>query len=425
MCRWTSYFPLLHRISAVFEAHVNERQKAKLHGMKGIKLFSMLPVSSFAAKNVRFDTDGLAEAVGSLRLDRRKEGIWDRFFRMHLGGNQERRVFTNMIDTDGVSVCLHFERPGAALADEDEDEPVMVTTGVAEAAFVRETKRLDARVSRADIPLGIKRTIYVDPGGTTMASCVLEGDCRHDRKEVSCGTAEYRHMASMDRLQDRRTKMIKAAGLEEIVTGVPTPLSASVAGVQSHLRAALGHMKCFLGHYGTKRRRNMRFTAFSRKERAMEAMVNRIAPRGTPTLVVYGAADFPHAMRGSVATPYKRLKRLVGERDNVTLISVGECNTSQKCCRCHARMENVVGEKIVEGKLRRSRLHAVKVCPNCSTTWNRDTNAAKNIRTIFRALRAGRPRPEVFRPTRQCGGRTEFATPVGPSPRGGPLGMQR
>ena len=30
----------------------------------------------------------------------------------------------------------------------------------------------------------------------------------------------------------------------------------------------------------------------------MEAMVERIAPRKEKTLAVYGAADFPHAMKG-------------------------------------------------------------------------------------------------------------------------------
>jgi transposase len=100
-------------------------------------------------------------------------------------------------------------------------------------------------------------------------------------------------------------------------------------------------------------------------------------------------------------TPYKRLRRLVGERDNVTLVLVGECNTSQKCCRCHKPMENVMGEKISWDRgVYRSRIHAVKVCPTCLTTWNRDVNAARNIRTIFLALREGRDRPEAFLPRR-------------------------
>ena len=103
------------------------------------------------------------------------------------------------------------------------------------------------------------------------------------------------------------------------------------------------------------------------------------------------------------ATPYKRLRRLVEERENVTFVAVGECNTSQKCCRCHERMENVMGEKIRDGRFCRFRIHAVKVCPNCLTTWNRDVNAARNIRSVFLALRGvcgARDRPEAFLPRR-------------------------
>jgi transposase len=46
-------------------------------------------------------------------------------------------------------------------------------------------------------------------------------------------------------------------------------------------------------------------------------------------------------------------------------------------------------------------IHAVKMCRHCSTTWNRDLNAARNIGHIFERIRESGVRPEVFRPRRR------------------------
>ena len=61
-----------------------------------------------------------------------------------------------------------------------------------------------------------------------MASGILEGDCRADPREVRCGTAEYRHLASLDRLKQGQRNLVKASGLEGIVTGLPTAKASTV-----------------------------------------------------------------------------------------------------------------------------------------------------------------------------------------------------
>ena len=80
---------------------------------------------------------------------------------------------------------------------------------------------------------------------------------------------------------------------------------------------------------------------------------------------------------------------------NVTLVEIGECNTSQRCCRCHEKMKNA--RKVVDGDgIHQELIHAVKVCPHCCTTWNRDLNASRNIAHIFNMLRSGEERPEAL-----------------------------
>ena len=343
--RWCEYLPLLHFISRIFEAHITDRRSSDLKCMRGIGLFSMLPLANFKAKHIRLDTMGLQEALKFLGMG--WEGnIWQRYFLPSIGGDRERRKFSGMIDTDGVSVSIHFEKPGRNQKSEEEVEPKFLTIEAAESAYAKETKRSDAAVIKANIPNDIERTIYVDPGGTTMASCVLEGDCKEQKQTVECRTAEYRHLASFDKLQRKRNNLIKSSGLEDVVTQLPSPRVSSVHGFKHHILELFTRFEEILDHYGSKKRRNISFTAFSRSEKAMETMVKRIAPKDVKTLVVYGAADFPHAMKGTVATPYKKLRDRVKGRSNVTFVSVGECNTSQRCCRCQRAIENVVGEKV-------------------------------------------------------------------------------
>ena len=59
------------------------------------------------------------------------------------------------------------------------------------------------------------------------------------------------------------------------------------------------------------------------------------------------------------------------------------------------------GQERFEAAERRRDIHAVKVCQHCSTTWNRDVNAAKNIRAIYEALARGEGRPQAFETRRR------------------------
>jgi hypothetical protein len=217
--RWCEYLPLVHHVSKTFAAHIAQRGELEANSMKGIKQFSMLPISSFATKNIQMDTDGLADALKSMgrKASLGDKGLWNRYFKTSVGGDGKRRRFSHVIDTDGVSVSLHLKKPGVVVKEEEELEPKIATTRLADTRYANETRDLDEGVRRAVIPDGIQRTIYIDPGGTTMAACILEGDCKENPKTVNCGTAEYRHMASMDRLRQKRMNLLKASGLEQVM----------------------------------------------------------------------------------------------------------------------------------------------------------------------------------------------------------------
>jgi transposase len=70
--------------------------------------------------------------------------------------------------------------------------------------------------------------------------------------------------------------------------------------------------------------------------------------------------------------------KLLAKTDSVEFVEVDECRTSKVCSSCKGdELKNVVN-RVTENKL-----HAVLKCSTCSSAWNRDVNAVKNIHAMF------------------------------------------
>ncbi|BDA45239.1 hypothetical protein COCOBI_07-0260 [Coccomyxa sp. Obi] len=320
--------------------------------------------------------------------------------------NRLRKVPDNLPDSDGVACSVHIERPkGVITADIDpgeDEEPDVRTEDEREEHFVKQTRQLDRALREADISDDIQRRICIDPGGDVMAFGVLDHDSKEEPAVVRCPSAEYRDRAGFPAVLRKRRNWVRSSGVEELMTHAPSGKLVDLRGLREHIRYHLGVLERVLDHFGAARQRRLAFTSHVSKARAMDSMALRIAPRGVKTLVVYGAADFSHAMKGRAAVPYKRLKACVAALEDVTLVEVGECNTSRLCSRCHEELEGVRSEVMERERIVKRGIHAVKVCRHCSTTWNRDLNAARNIRHVFERIRESGVRPEVFRPRRRA-----------------------
>ena len=407
------YYPLLYKISKVFSDHVLQRKaEGKLAG-KGIKPFSMMPLRGYSAIHISLDTDGFADFLKyNISTEQQmplKDCLWTEVFdidriQSHKDG---KRRFAGSIATDGVSVSIRVEKGSQSTEASHlpEDEKIELLTETETQTWMQKnTSKLDKEVKRAvkTCPEDIEQTLYIDPGTDDMAYAVSEEDCKDKPVVRKASTAEYRHLASMDRANQLRTRWAQNSGLEFVNEDTPSAKVASVDGLVSHISFVLPHLLQMISHYGSKKRRNLGFTTYRRKEGAMRTMVKKVVPdENVKTLVVYGAADFCHAAKGRVASPYRKLRARINDLPNVTMVMIGECNSSKLCSRCHREMGHAKKETVKEGVVKKRNIHTVKVCNHCSTTWNRDLNATKNFRYVFSKLRAGEQRPDVFRPKRR------------------------
>ena len=142
--------------------------------------------------------------------------------------------------------------------------------------------------------------------------------------------------------------------------------------------------------------KKLRWRCYIHKQKAVDEICKElIGGRDKDKLVVaFGDASFNHASKGHAPSPRRRLIRnRLAKAHGVEVLDVREFNTSRVCSSCHSRhpLQNPTGLKV-------SKPHFVRRCNNitCQTTWNRDVNAARNIRDLGRLLWLGMKRPLLF-----------------------------
>ncbi|TPX50120.1 hypothetical protein SeLEV6574_g01101 [Synchytrium endobioticum] len=126
------------------------------------------------------------------------------------------------------------------------------------------------------------------------------------------------------------------------------------------------------------------------------------------TVVIWGNGNFTSLGRKQGA-PTKALKRHA--RRYTHIITYDEYMTSQRCSHCARRgapeavaddlrlsgLASVLEDAGCFGAQHCQPLHAVRYCETCSTVWDRDYNAARNILYCFLYERAFAERPRPFR----------------------------
>ncbi|KAI3658844.1 hypothetical protein MP638_006559, partial [Amoeboaphelidium occidentale] len=153
------------------------------------------------------------------------------------------------------------------------------------------------------------------------------------------------------------------------------------------------------------------------RQKAYDVVPKELTDGDSNCIVAYGASKFNCLSKGHAPTPNKH--RVVELRKRCRTRLVSEYRTSQVCANCNSQLEAVYikyqtkdhkKKKKSKQKLRKKKLcWGLKKCINhsaegipynfrCLTLWNRDLNAARNIRFMFLYRNANKNEmPDEFR----------------------------
>jgi hypothetical protein len=319
------------------------------------------------------------------------EALWNVLFRVkHL--ETANRKFARYIKTDGYAVSMMMQKP--------KDEIEVATR-------VHEFDRVPEDFSSFETFIGI------DPG-RTYAVTAYAGVEDENRRSVcpQVSTKRYRNEAKMEDHQRWRCRREKGdAVYTKTNEGLETTKTVNLAKYESAMRSILSRADYLLEFNRPLAFRAWRFKMKRFGMKALHNVADAVLGKGVSdrTKICIGFGDWSQPdgfLKGSVKAPIKKIRAELRKR--ATVIKIREYNTSQVCSKCnHAsktknlwlrdrKKKKKKEKKEDEGRL--VKCHEVVRCNfnECTTTWQRDVNASRNIRFLLTKIRDGADRPSIF-----------------------------
>lgn len=299
--------------------------------------------------------------------------LWRLLFRVDQFETVTRK-FAYGISTDGYSASVTMQKPKPQ-------------------GFVN---RAEADFSYDAPPQGpdlrqFERLIGIDPGRTYTATS-FDGE-----RTTQVSNKEIRRNGKVDEFQawERRLRKRKPEYAAKLA-GLPTLKVTDFEELKQNIAMTLESSVFLLRFCAEQPFRKWRFKRMLNMNKAYHKAARKIMdvpidpgqPRRKPrTLIGYGDwSNQDGVLRGTPKSGVKRLKRAL-RANGATVVMVDEFKTSKTCSRCFRTVENVSYNGV--------KCHQVVRCTNqaCRAFWQRDFNAAMNIRECFVRLVTNQPRP--------------------------------
>lgn len=329
--------------------HINRLFEAQDH-----KLFSILPLCRIKPHFITIDTSSMVpllkelglldETVKEKKLD--KKMLWDTFIKVNKV-KTTTKTFTGTIDTDGVAINVHFERPKSVLSTEKKPE---------------------------EVTLEGKRIIAVDPGRKNIFTMVdkIEGTERFKERKF---TRAHYYKASGITTAIKKTNLWNKSvknELEELSRN--SPKTVNLERFMEYVTVVKNVEQPLWDEYFKRKWRNQTLRLYGGKKRTFANFFNTLGLDDN-TVVAYGSAKFAPTGKGEVAVPTSRAYKEFAYRAKTVLID--EFRTTMVHC-----FDDSILQKVAKRK--NNRLEAVRGLLWCNSTIsnkfvNRDMNAAINI----------------------------------------------
>lgn len=373
---WWLYLAPMQRILKTF-VKINpldaaERLENGQHG-HGYRLFPLIPVNTLTQKHLLISTSVLRDLlVLTFKGDRTmvippsSVFVHERAYWWSLAFNfrrvtTDRREFRYYMTTDGVQLSVGIQTPN-----------IIPAVYVNDYGFDYERHYHAIDLTR------VRRKVGIDPGRKVFVAASW-GPTRRDG--LLYGIGEWREDSGATYLVLRHAAWMRNnRRMQLIVTTMPTACCATFGAFVERLVYFLVFRDEMLDFYAVKRWRRIKWKTSIKRQKAYDKICDLITGGDPTTVVAYGGGSFHHASRGHPPTPYKRLYKELKKHCRVRLVP--EYKTSQVCSLCHGLEEGEIGDGEV---LKQTRRWSFKKCETigCLMLWNRDVNAARNIRYIF------------------------------------------
>jgi hypothetical protein len=298
-------------------------------------------------------------------IKKENEGLqkiaWDATF--NIDGLRKRRTFGRQIDTDGVSMTVHFH----------------VTK--------RHRARHQKRIQRQ--PDEYRRIVSIDPGRVNLVTAL--DSSTHKIRTLT--RKEYYSKARINRLN-------KKTSLWEIpLRGVVSALSktsirtSSPSLTYAYRQVIVRNYDRFWGLRFQKKRARETLACYAGKQRVMDSFFSSFTTRGQEKPVIaYGAASFRPTGKGEVSVPVKHVLKTC--RKHYQTVLVNEYLTTKVHHACGHRL-NPIASRMAGPPVRAIR--GLCWCNTCTKFVSRDGNAAHNILRVFKTDVRKESRPHDLR----------------------------
>lgn len=367
---------------------------------QGSKLFQPLPLrTNIVPKHLTLDTacivslfcptitvKGKQIKKGALlkNIKEYQHEIWAKFLNLDLKIFRKKGYqFHHQIQTDGISCCLLFARDdlqdkkwGNKIASMPEQEFYSIEE------LPKDTLQ----------ELKLRNIVGCDPGKRNLVYMVDQ-----EGKKLRY-TAPQRKIESKAKCNQR---ILLAEKKKNRISEYEACLSAENAGSVDYqkFRSYLGIKSELNFHtsefYQRDTWRKMKFRQYSYGRKSLDKFLNKIQETfGSNILIGYGNWSRSTQMKNFMPTMNKGLRKAIHKKyDTVT---INECNTSKKCCKCHHDLEYY---KDMEGQ----KVFRLLKCSNCvrpqvkqTVFRSRDVNSAINIRNLTTHWIKYQKRPLIF-----------------------------
>jgi len=195
--------------------------------------------------------------------------------------------------------------------------------------------------------------------------------------------------------------------------------SSSVAGFIEYLKVRFREEKVLYAHFERRQYRKCRWLVWRNRRRSEDRFFQRFVETfGRDVVVAYGAWESWGGMKGMASSPGAGFRRRLAQR--VTVVVVPEYYTTKTCSRCGEevkedptrmavrRIVTTAAEERRKKSGREQSAYPVRGIRCCTSNicggykrWNRDLNAAINIRNnLLHALQNNREWDPLFSPVR-------------------------